>query len=353
MTVPRSIIHALPKAELHSHIDGSVSGQELFRIAKDNGRKLVTPRGVGLDSVAAFMRYIEGDGYSSLLETVVDRFYPITNMMQTEDALEDVGFAYVRAQKREGVAYTEGRFAPQYHTREGLSLGDAIRSMADGLARGSEEYGVRSSLIVAIGRESPSELGVEVARAAAASRRAVALDLGGPEIGNPPGRFRDAFRIAAESGMKVTVHAGEGAGSRRGNLAYMKAAITELGANRIGHAIDLASDEKMIALVQDRSVAIELNPISNLVLGKIKELEDLSIDRLLRYGIVASLNSDDPALWPRGGLTDVYVEVCKAYGFGLRELDQLAENAFRGAFCSEETRDSLVDEYRKVRRRLS
>ena len=353
MPIPRKLIQALPKADLHSHIDGSVSGKDLFRIAKDHGRKLLTPRGTELDSVTALMRYIEGDGYSSLLETVVDRFYPITNMMQEGETIRDVGVAYLRGRKQDGVAYAEGRFAPQYHTREGLTLDDVIAFMADGLAEGAEKHGVRACLIVAIGRESPADLGLEVAKAAASSRSAVALDLGGPEVGHPPQKFKDAFKLAAESGLNTTVHAGEGAGSRRKNLAYIDAAIKQLGAKRVGHAIDLVRDEGLMELVRERSVGVELNPISNLVLRKINSLRDLSIDRLLERGIGASLNSDDPALWPRGSLSEVYSEVCRAYGFGFRELDLLAQNAFRTAFCPKDTKKWLLEEYHATRRRLA
>ncbi len=324
-----------------------------MRIAKSHHRRLLTRDGTELDSVTAFMRHIRGDGYSSMLETVVDRFRPITELMQTEGTIRDVGVSYVRSQKVEGVAYSEGRFAPQYHTREGLSLKEVIRSMAEGLAEGAETYGVGTSLIVAIGRESSPSLGEEVARAAAADRSVVALDLGGPERGNPPGKFREAFRIAADSGLKATVHAGEGAGSRQKNLANIEAAVTRLGARRLGHAIDLVKDERLMALMRENAIAVESSPISNLTLRKIGDLRDLGVDRLLEEGISVSLNSDDPALWPEGGLSHVYSKVCRAYGFGLGTLDRLAENAIKGAFASDETKGTLLENYGRARRRMA
>ena len=352
-TPSKTVIRTLPKVDLHSHIDGSVAPKELFRIAAESRRKLRTLDGADIDSVTAFMRYIEGDGYTSLLETVVDRFFPITDLMQTEQTIREVGVSYIKGQSEDSVAYVEGRFAPQYHTREGLSLDTVIRSMAEGLAEGGERYGVGTSLILAIGRESPPALGADVARAAVASRRAVAIDLGGPEVGNPPDKFRDAFRLAATSGMKLTVHAGEGAGSREKNLEYMEAAINTLGANRIGHAIDVAGDERLLELVRAKSVALEMNPVSNLVLGKIRDLRDLGVGRLLEAGINASLNSDDPALWPGGSLSDVFYETCKAYMFGMEELDKLTENAIAAAFCPDHVKESLLEKYRNARRRLA
>ncbi len=348
-----STIRALPKADLHSHIDGSVSAKQLLQIGRRHRRRIFTPRGRELDSITAFMRYIEGDGYDSMLEDVVGRFYPITGLMQSEDTIREVGTAYVKEQSKDGVAYAEGRFAPQYHVREGLSLAEVIAAMAEGLAEGSERYGVETALIVAIGRESSPSLGSEVAKAACRSGLAVALDLGGPEAGYPPERFREAFEIAAAKGLKATVHAGEGAGSRRQNLANIRTAISILKADRVGHAIDLAGDDRLVSLVADESITVEMNPISNLVLKKIDDLRDLGMDRLLRRGIRVTANSDDPSLWPRGSLSDVYSALCQAYGFGMKELDILIENSFEGSFSAPGKKRDFIEQYRAARRRFA
>lgn len=344
-------IRNLPKADLHSHIDGSVPVKELFSIARRHRRKVFSPDGAELDSVSAFMRHVVGDGYGSMLDNIVDRFFPITGLMQTEGTLRDVGAAYVEAMKKDGVAYAEGRFAPQYHTREGLSLKEVIASMAEGLEEGSERFGVRTALIVAVGREASPGLGVEVANAAAGSGLAVALDLCGPEAGNPPAKFREAFQTAARSGLKVTVHAGEGAGSAGQNLANIEDAVTQLRADRLGHAIPLAKSERLVELVRERSVAVEMNPVSNLVLGNIKDLAELSIDRLLAQGVSVSVNSDDPSLWPRGSLSEVYSRVCQAYGFGFEEMDRLMLNSFEGSFATAGDKAWLSQSYRAARSR--
>jgi len=285
-----------------------------------------------------------------MLDNIVDRFFPITSLMQTEGTIRDVGVSYVRAQKLEGVAYAEGRFAPQYHTREGLTLKDVIAAMSDGLGEGTEKYGVKTAMIVGIGREADPLLGVKVARAAARSGLVAALDLCGPEAGNPPTKFREAFRVATDSGLKVTVHAGEGAGSLNENLRNIEDAITQLHANRLGHAIPLARSEPLLKLVLHRSVAVEMNPISNLVLHNIGDLRALAIDQLLARRVRVSVNSDDPAIWPGGHLTDVYSRVCEAYGFGFDALDRLMENSIEGSFAAEKDKSWLRQLYRRARR---
>ena len=347
-----SAIRKLPLADLHSHIDGSVSLRELFRIAQNHHRRILTPKGSELDNVTGFMRYVVGDGYGSMLDNIVDRFYPMTGLMQTEETIRDVAIEYVREQREDGVVYAEGRFAPQYHTREGLSFRDAIASMADGLREGAERHGVKTALIVGIGRETTASRGAQVARAAAGSGVVAALDLCGPEAGNPPRRFREAFRIASNAGLRATVHAGEGAGSTRLNMAYMKEAIGELGADRLGHAIPLSKSNSLIESVRSKSIAIEMNPVSNLVLRNIGDLRELAIDKLLERGVPVSINSDDPSLWPRGHLPEVYHRVCEVYGFGFSELDRLAENSFEGSFASSKDKAWLALQYGEARRRV-
>jgi len=303
-----------------------------------------------LESVSALMRYVVGSGYGSMLDNIVDRFRPMTGLMQTEEILRDVGVSYVRARKEDGVAYAEGRFAPQYHTREGLSLKDVIASMADGLAEGSEKYEVKTTLIVAIGREASPRLGVEVAKAAANSGEAAALDLGGPEAGNPPHKFMDAFKIARDSGLRATVHAGEGAESLERNQRNMEEAITLLGAHRLGHAVSLVNSERLLELVLGKSISIEMNPVSNLVLHNIEDLRELGIDRLLSRGVLVSVNSDDPALWPRGSLSDVYFRTCQAFRFGFEELDRLVLNSFDSSFAERKVKAGLTESYMDARR---
>jgi adenosine deaminase len=312
----------------------------------------LTPKGGELDSVTAVMRYVRGDGYSSMLENVVDRFYPITNLMQSEDVLREAGSAYVKTQHLDGIQYVEGRFAPQYHMKEGLPMEGIITSMAEGLAEGSERYGVKVNLIVAIGRESTSRFGEAVARAAVNSKKAVALDLGGPEAGNPPQRFLRPFELASDAGLKATVHAGEGAGSVEQNLRNIRTAINLLGANRVGHAIHLADSDSLVQLVKARSVAIEMNPISNLVLQKIASLNELGLDALLQKQVMVTVNSDDPALWPRGKLSQVYAAVCRAYGFRSAELGRLMENSIEGSFASDHEKAEMLEDYRSASRLL-
>ena len=353
MTISVRSIRSLPKADLHSHIDGTVPLKELFAIAARNKRVLKTSRGAPITSVSSLLEYIRGDGYRSLLQNIVDRFYPITGLMQTEEILFEVGRSYVAELSRDGVAYAEGRFAPLYHTREGLTLAQAIDGMLHGLRAGREETHVKVNLIVTIGRETTSRLACGIIAAAAKfrNRGVVGVDLGGPEKGNPPEKFADAFKLAAAFKLGRTVHAGEGAGSASQNLRNIRTSIVKLGAQRLGHAIDLASSENLIALVIRSGVTVEMNPISNYVLRKITNLRELRIDYLLKRGVRVTANSDDPALWENGRLSQVLAAICESYRFRWSELNQLIVNSFEGSFTKPREKERFVSEYPKTFRR--
>ena len=352
MPVSTSLVRRLPKADLHSHIDGSLTPRELFAIARRHRRRITTSSGVVLQTPTELADHVRGGGYEALLENIVERFHPIVGLMQTEEVLRDVGVAYVRGLRRHNVIYAEGRFAPQYHTREGLSYPEAIAAFSEGLEEGSEKYGVTAKLIVAIGREASPKTGNNVCRAAVRDRRVVALDLGGPEQGNPPERFREAFQIATEAGLNKTVHAGEGAGSDSQNFSNIRTAIEVLGAQRVGHAIGIARRPDLVRLAIERKVDLEMNPISNLVLRKIRDIRELGINRLLHSGLVISVNSDDPGLWTGGSMDEVLTAVCRSYDFGLEELDKLITNSFSSSFASAKEKGALLDEYSRARTRL-
>jgi adenosine deaminase len=353
LPVPASLLRLLPKGDLHSHIDGSIPPKELFAIARRNRRSVLTLSGKELRTPEELVAHVVGSGYRGMLDDIVNRFHPIVGLMQTEQVLKDVGLAYVRELRKHNVVYAEGRFAPQYHTAEGLTHGQAIAAMAEGLDEGGEKYGVTANLIVAIGREADPGTGEAVAEAAARSRRAVALDLGGPERLNPPEKFSEAFRLASSEGLKRTVHAGEGAGSVSQNLRNIRTSIEVLGAQRVGHAIGISRQPALVRLAIEKGVALEMNPVSNLVLGNIRNMEQLGIDRLLLSGVKVTVNSDDPALWPGGAVENVLSKVCRSYGFGLRQLDSLVTNSFSCSFISEREKQALLNEYAEARRRLA
>src|SRR5437867_12459447 len=210
-----------------------------------------------LGNANAFFGFVRGEGYHTLLSEIVDRFYPILGLMQTEETIREVGRTYVKGRKDDGSVYAEGKFAPHYHTAEGMTQADVIESMLEGLKAGCEETGVQANLIVAFGREAGIGLAEEaVTQALSYEGRGVGgVDIGGKGEGNPPEKFQSALKLTFEAKQRRTAHAGEGAGSVDQSLRNIRNSIVLLRADRIGHAVNLANDRALISLVLERGVA--------------------------------------------------------------------------------------------------
>ncbi|HEV2119492.1 MAG TPA: hypothetical protein VGS11_05245, partial [Candidatus Bathyarchaeia archaeon] len=131
-------------------------------------------------------------------------------------------------------------------------------------------------------------------------------------------------------------------------LRNIRTAVNLLGANRVGHAIHLVRSDSLVQLVNAKCVAVEMNPISNLVLQKIATVNELRLDVLLRKKVMVSVNSDDPALWPGGKLSQVYAAVCVAYGFRNAELGRLMENSIRGSFATDREKTEMLEDFRSA-----
>mgnify|MGYP000965397275 CR=1 FL=1 len=246
--------------------------------------------------------------------------------------------------KKNNIVYAETRFAPQYHMKKGLSLGQVIGHVLEGLSERSRETGVVVKLIVCIGREMDGEKSVEVARAALEfqDRGVVALDLACWETPYPPERHRKAFELTFDSSLKRTVHAGEMCPKEEQNLRNIHTAITELKANGLGHAIPLHKryyrGVDLIEMIVERGIRLESNPISNLVVTSLRSVEDLHLDKLMAEGVAVTLNSDDPAMWPDGSLSHNLYVVAECHGLPF---------IFKALECSVQTAFGLTPEQKK------
>jgi adenosine deaminase len=262
--------------------------------------------------------------------------------MQTKEALEHIATEHVRYLARDNRVYTETRFAPQYHMKEGLSLEEAIGYTVDGLAKGSEEHGVNTKLLVCIGREADEELSKKVVKAALnfEGYGVVGIDLACWENAFPPELHYEAFKMTFDSSLKRTVHAGEVKDESEG-LRNIFTSMKLLRADGLGHAIALKRRNygvihDLVKMAVDNNVRIESCPRSNMTEGHIEKAEDLDLMTLSLYGLLQNItiNSDDPEMWTKGSLTDNYRMVTEGYGME-RDLDHLRTlftNPIRMAF---------------------
>lgn len=330
MTVTRAWVAGLPKAELHTHLDGCLRPGTLLELAEEQGVRPPAPTPEGIAD-AMLVRDARN------LDEYLERFFITVGVLRSAGALARVARELVEDAAADGIRYVEIRFCPALHGPE-VGLEEAIEAVLDGLAAGERETGGIARVIACGLRTLPPATSVAIARAAGryVGRGVVAFDLAGAEAGHPAEAHAEAFRVAARGGLRLTCHAGEAAGP-----ASIRAALETCGAERIGHGVRLAEDPALEAEVAARGVPLEMCLTSNVHTRAVARIEAHPARRYLRLGIPVTLNTDG-RLMDRITLGDEYWLAHTALGFEAAELVQVARNAFAHAFLADHEKAALL-----------
>jgi adenosine deaminase len=310
---------ALPKAELHLHIEGTLEPELLFKLAKRNKVKL---RFKSIEELRAAYAF---DGLQSFL----DVYYEGAGVLRTEEDFHDLAWAYFTKVAPMNVKHAEIFFDPQTHTSRGVSYEAVLRGLASAQSRAKKELSISSRLILCFLRHlSPDEaLQTFVDSSPFGLIDAVGLD--SSEKNRPPSLFKEVFSRARSSGLKAVAHAGE-----EGPPAYIREALDELKVERIDHGVRCLEDPDLVRRLAAENVPLTVCPLSNQKLKVFPRLEDHNLRDLLEAGVRASIHSDDPAYF--GGYIDAnYRETAKALSLTKEELKTAARNSFLASWLSE------------------
>ena len=312
-------LRALPKAELHQHLDGALRPATAVELAAEIDLPL-TPAQAQARMVAPARCHDQAE-----LLTYFD--LPIA-LLQTAGSLRRAAAELVEDMATEGVVYGEVRWAPRLHLQGGLSVRDVVTAVAEGVAAGLRAAGPDHLvvLIVTAMRSHPPGANVELARAAAEfGPPVVGFDLAGPEATYPAPPHAAAFRAAEEGGLALTAHAGEVPGPER-----IREALA-LGVRRIAHGATTADDAAVMDEVRARDVTLDLCPTSNVQAGLVPSLADHPLGRLHRAGVSVSLSTDDRTV-SNTDLSTEMARVANAQALTADELRAIAVNGFRRGF---------------------
>jgi len=313
-------LRALPKAELHQHLDGAVRLETAVELAADIG--------MALDLDEARRRMVAPARCRDQAELLTYFDLPIA-LLQTAPALRRAAAELVADFAADGVTYAEVRWAPRLHLDRGLSVAGVIEAVATGIAEGMTAQGASAPLVVLIVtamRSHPPAANVELARAAARfGRPVVGFDLAGPEATYPAPPHAAAFREAEDGGLALTAHAGEVEGGE-----HIREALA-LGVTRIAHGVTTARDPSLIAAVRERGVTLDLCPTSNVQAGIVPTLAEHPLAQLHRAGVSVSLSTDDRTVSDTTLSREMAV-VASALGLAPPELVDIAVNGFRAGF---------------------
>lgn len=310
-------ITALPKAELHLHIEGSLEPELMFALAARNGVSIPYATVEEVRAAYAF----------SNLQDFLDIYYAGADVLRTRADFHDLATAYFDRAAADGVVHAEIMFDPQTHTARGIPFAEVIEGLLSAMDAARERHGMTSLLIMSFLRHlSEEEAFATLDEAAPWYDRIAAVGLDSSEVGHPPEKFARVFAAARAKGLKLVAHAGE-----EGPPAYVYQALDLLGVDRIDHGNRSLEDGPLVERLAREGMTLTVCPLSNLKLCVIDRIEDHPIDAMLAQGLRATINSDDPAYFG-GYVADNYRAVAAARGLDRTALATLARNSFTGSF---------------------
>ncbi|MEL7481541.1 MAG: adenosine deaminase [Pseudomonadota bacterium] len=319
MSRTADLIAALPKAELHLHIEGSFEPELMLAIAERNKIKL--PWATLEDAKAAY-------DFDNLQE-FLDLYYKGMDVLRTEEDFYDLTYAYLERVDDDNVRHVEIFFDPQAHTERGVPFAMVADGILTALKDGERDFGISSKLIMSFLRHLSEEDGLALLQESAPwHEHFVGVGLDSSEVGHPPSKFARLFKRCDDMGFKLCLHAGE-----EGPPEYVHEALFEIGADRIDHGNRAMEDPALIEALKDRQTPITSCPLSNLSLCVIDDVRKSPVKAMLDAGLLVTVNSDDPAYF--GGYVNENLEaVATASQLSSGDLIQLAKNSFSGSFLT-------------------
>lgn len=322
-----TFLKALPKAELHLHIEGSLEPELMFGLAQRNG---VTLPYDSVEEVRAAYDFSD-------LQSFLNLYYQGMAVLQTPEDFFDLAMDYFRRASSEGVVHVDLSFDPQAHMKRGINLDVQMEGLLGAMAEAERELGLTTALILSFLRDQPVASAADVLeRARPWYDRISAVGLDSAEMGYPPGPFADVFRRAREAGIPGVAHAGE-----EGPPEYIHSALDDLKVIRIDHGVRCLEDPKLVHRLRDERIPLTVCPLSNVRLKVVDQMIDHPLPRLLEEGLILTINSDDPAYFG-GGVLDNYRACHQAFGWGEEIFRELARNALETAFIPEGRRQALL-----------
>ncbi len=323
--IPRSVLPALltamPKAELHMHIEGSLEPEMIFALAQRNGVALPY---ASVDALRAAYAFTD-------LQSFLDIYYAGASVLLTEQDFHDMAWAYLQRAAADHVVRAEIFFDPQTHTARGVPMATVINGLARACAAAPAQLGVSAALILCFLRHlSEEEAMATLADALPHRQHFIGVGLDSSEVGHPPEKFARVFAQAREHGLHVVAHAGE-----EGPPDYIRQALDVLHAERIDHGVQAVHDAALMQRLARERIPLTVCPLSNQKLQVTPDLRQHPLKALLDAGLCATVNSDDPAYFG-GYLGDNLRAVFATSDMDADHAWQLAANSIEASFAPAE-----------------
>jgi len=318
-----ALIQALPKAELHVHLEGTLEPEMSFALASRNGIDLgfATPEAI----VAAY------DFHD--LPSFLTIYYAAMKVLVTEQDFYDLTWAYLQKARSQNIRYCELFFDPQAHTSRGVDFETVITGIHTAQIDAARDLGIDSKLILCFLRDLSAESAMQTLQESRPFKHWISgVGLDSDEKNNPPAKFAEVFAQARAMGLKLTMHCDV---NQLNTLVHIRQCLDLIGVDRIDHGINSLEDAEICAEIARRGLGLTVCPISNRFV--VQSLTADEIRRMLKLGMRATINSDDPAYF-RAYLNENLEALHEEGGLSLDEIVQLTRNSFEVAWITPEQR---------------
>ncbi len=327
---PRPWLRGLPKAELHLHLEGSITAETLVELSERNDARPLT-----LGDARAVYRYHDFPSFLMSLKGVTERLH-------TAADYETITYAMLRDLAAQGVRHAEVYLSIGIlYWQKRLDVDEVMAAAERGRVRGEQDFGVTLLWIIDAVRHFGLEEAGRVFRKAAELRQTmpsvVGIGIGGDELRGPAQDFRELYEDARAAGLHLTCHAGENTGPQS-----IWAAVN-IGAERIGHALSAQLDPELVEVLALKQIPLELNVTSNLRTGVCRALAEHPARLYFEEGLMVTLNSDDPPFFG-ATLLEEYVMVQREFAFSLEQMREWAANSVEASFLPAERKLALLGE---------
>jgi len=338
VTASLNMYRALPKVELHRHLEGSLRLDTMVEIARQHG--MAIPADVL--RLSTLVQVQEEDKFT--FQNFLAKFNTLRLFYRSPDVIHRVTREAIEDAAKDNVKYMELRFTPVALSRaERFPLQDVVDWVMTSAKDAAKKHNITVHLIASVNRHESADLAEQVAWiwAEYIDDGIVALDLAGNEAEYPSQPFFGIFKEAKQAGLHVTIHAGEW-----GPASNIREAIEELGAERIGHGVRVLEDASITALAKERRTAFEVCVTSNYQSGVVKSLESHPLVKMFENGINVTINTDDPSI-SRITLSHEYYTACKELQMPQFTLRERIIAAAQASFLSENEKEKLVKQLKK------
>ncbi len=324
-------IQNLPKAELHLHIEGTLEPELLFKIAKRNQVTLPYKNIAALRQAYQF----------SNLQDFLDIYYQGAQVLITEQDFYDLTWAYLKKAASQNIRHVEIFFDPQTHTERGIAFGTVTSGISRALEDAQNNLGLSTRLIMCFLRHLSAQAAMATLKQSVPHQAKIAaVGLDSSEVGHPPAKFAKVFREARRLGFFTVAHAGE-----EGPASYVWEAINLLKVFRIDHGNRALDDTKLVRKICMEKIPLTVCPLSNWKLKVVRDLKKHPLQKMLRQGLLVTINSDDPAYFG-GYLNENFLAIAEALGLTKREIAKLAVNSFLASLLPRARKKRLLQEVR-------